>query len=221
MLQLPREAPPQSAEADALDARSLMATTIRQQRKLLVGLTVAVVALALAIAGLAPLKQEKPYVIEVNKTTGEVSVPPQQSAEAYSPSEDALLFFARRWLRALLSIQPQLNAANEAMALSMLRGDAAISKHKQYRAGDKTFERIAREPALVRDVTVNSISLVPGNARNIVANVTLTTSSRVGTQTEKYLVTIFYELLPPQSRQDRELHPIGFYITDFTLTQQQ
>ena len=221
MLQLPREAPPSQVQADALDARKIMSEMIRRQQKLIGGLLVAVVALSLAFAALMPLKQEKPYVIEVNKATGEVSVPAQQSALAYSPSEDSLLFFARRWLRALLSIQPQLNASNEAMALAMLRGDAAISKHKQYRLADKTFERIAREPTLVRDVAVNSISVVPGNGRNIVANVTLTTSSRAGTQTERYLVTMFYELLPPQSRQDRELHPIGFYVTDFTLTAQQ
>jgi type IV secretory pathway component VirB8 len=221
MLKMSRLDPPSRADADALDARSLMAETIRQQRKLMGGLILLALLLAVGFVFMLPLKTSEPYVLEYNKATGEVSVPAQQKAEKFVPGDDSIHYFARRWLRAELSIQPSLNEGNEAISLAMLRGDTALAKHRAFRAEDKTFERIAREPTLVRDVAIDSIASVSGSARSIVANVTLTTSSRLGTQVEKRLVTIYYELLSPRDQRDRELHPIGFYVVDYTMTPQQ
>lgn len=218
---MPRLSPPSRADADALDARALMAETIRHQRKIMSAAILVALLLAIAFIVLLPLKTAEPFVIEYNKVTGEVSVPAQQRAESFVPQDDSIHYFARRWLRSELSIQPALNEGNEAISLSMLRGDTALAKHRAFRQEDKTFERIAREPTLVRDVNVDSISSVSGAARSIVANVTLTTSSRLGTQVERMLVTIYYELLPPRDKRDRELHPIGFYVVDFTMTPQK
>lgn len=221
MIKMPSSQPPSRADADALDARTLMADTIRQQRKMLYGLIVLAVLMAAAFFAMQPLKTSEPYVIQYDKATGAVSVPAQQRAELFVPGDDTIHYFARRWLRAMLTIQPALNEGNEAIALSMQRGDTALAKHRAFRAEDKTFERIAREPTLVRDVSIDSIASVSGASRALVANVTLTTSSRLGTQSEKRLVTIYYELLPPRNARDRELHPVGFYVVDYTMTPQQ
>lgn len=221
MISLPTSTAPTRADADALDARALMSSTISEQRKLILVLGVSICALALGFVVLLPLKTVEPYVIEVNRTTGEVTAPSQQLASKFVPDDDSVYFFARRWMTAFLSIQAQLNERNEGLTLATLRGDAAITKHRSFRVEDQTFTRIAREPSLVRDVTINSISTVSGSTRSLVSNVTLTTSSRAGTEQARYLVTIFYELLPPRNPKDRELHPIGFYVVDFTIAKQQ
>lgn len=209
--------PPSPLETDALDARKLLLSTIRTQYKIIGALVIAVASLSAGYVALLPLKENTPYVIEVNKNTAEVSVPRQQEAVKFSPSEDNVLYFLRQWLKAEFTIQPQLAVQNEALVLSTLRGDVAINKQSDFRARDKTFQRLKQEPTLVRDVTIDSITPVAGGSRSVVANLTLTTTSRGATQVERKLVTVYYEILPPQTKKDRENHPIGLYIIDFRI----
>lgn len=190
---------------------------VRRQNVVIGSLVFAVVVLAFGYVILLPLKESIPYTVEVNKTTGEVSVPKQQEAVKFTPSEDSVLFFVRRWIKAELQIQPQSARENEALATSMLRGDVAINKHRAFRSADATFARLGAEPTLVRDVSIESVAPVAGGSRAIVANITLTTTSRGATVMSKRLVTIYYEILPPKTRTDREQHPIGLYIVDFRI----
>ena len=209
--------PPSRADADALDARSLLSAVIQRQAKTILGLIGAVVALSFAIAAMLPLKEQIPYVVEVNKTTGEVVTPAQQTAEKYNPTDDSINFFIRRWINAEFTIQSQLARQNEAMALSMFRGEVAINKHSDFRAKDQTFGRLANEPTLSRAVSIDSLVPVAGAKRSFVANLTLTTTSRGATVAQRKLLTIYYEILPPKSKEDRMQHPIGLYIVDFSI----
>jgi len=216
-VKLPQLTPPTHADADALDARKLLSDTVAQQRKTIIGLVIAVICLSLGYIGLFPLKERIPYVVEVSKVDGEAAVPRQQEAIKFAPTEASVLFFVRRWIKGELQIQPQLTQENEAMVLQMLRGDAAITKHKAFRAQDKTFARVGAEPTLVRDVVINSITPVAGSAHSLVAQVTLTTTSRTGTTVEGKLVTVFYQIFSPKTVKDVENQPIGLYITDFRI----
>jgi type IV secretory pathway component VirB8 len=217
MLKMPSSPPPTRAQDDVLDARQVMLSTIASQRQIIIGLVAVAVMLGAAIGVMMPLKEAIPYVIEVQKTSGEVYTPQQQEAIKFVPTEDNLLFFARRWLTAFFSIHPQLTQGNEALALSMYRGETVVTKHRQNRINDKTYERIAKEPLLTREVTVESLALVPGNKKSIVANVRLKVTSGNRITEERVLVTFYYEILPPLTKRDRELHPIGFYVVDFTI----
>jgi type IV secretory pathway component VirB8 len=205
-----------AAQAE-METRQLLLALNKRLIGVCLALTAALLFLALGYIFLLPLKEVQPYIVEVDKLTGEARSPAQQSAVKFEPGQDSILFFVSRCIKAQFSIHPQLAKDNEALALSCLRGDIAINKHKAFREQDQTFARLATEPTLVRDVSIDSITPIAGAQKAVVANITTTTTSRSGTKVEKTLITSFYEMIPPKTAKDRETHPLGLYIVDFSF----
>lgn len=217
-MKLPQINPPSAKNAD-LDTRQLMQTMFAKQNKMIGGLLAAVIALALALAAAIPLKETKPWVIEQNKLTGEVRVPPQGAVTAFTPSQDNVMFFVRRWIKATWTIQPQLTTSSyQPLALSTLRGKNAIAQYDAMRVNDRVLIKAASDPTLVREVEIESISSVAGAERGVVANLLMRTTSRGQITEERKLLTLYFEILPPKTEVDRDLHPIGLYIVDFKLS---
>lgn len=214
-MQLSRTIPP-NAQAENLSAREIQSKTIGFQRKLLLALGVTQALMALGYAVLLPLKESIPYIVTVDKKTGEANATVGQVATQYEPSEDTVLWFVRRWLTATYSIHPVMSKSIfEPTALSMLRGNNAIGKFKAFRSDDKTADRLAADPTLTREVAIDSITPVAGSTRGVVATLTLTTASRGEITTRRILVTVFYEIIKSTEAADRISHPIGLFIVDF------
>lgn len=217
-MKLPGLVPPPSAQNVELQSRELLLGIIKRQNKQLLGMFVVIGAMALALSALLPLKEVRPFVVRDNPKTGEVSVPPQTAVTQFTPSQDNIMFFVRRWVVAAFSIQPQLTTTSyQPLALSGLRGKNAIAQYEAMRASDKALERMSIDPTLVREVEILSISPVAGSERGVVANLLLRTTFKGQITEERKLLTLYYEILPPKSEDDRRVHPIGLYIVDFKL----
>ena len=210
-------APPSSAPDEELDTRQMMAVAIGRTTRVAIISSVAAVFCSLALFMLMPLKKSVPYVVQVNKTTGEVTVP-QSTSTVFVPSWANKAFFLRRWLKDLLTINRYLTVQiDDPRAQAFIRGSNAIAEYNAFRQEDQTFARLAADPTLVRNVRIVSMDPVANTANGVVAQVSLTTIDHGRVSKQSLLVTLYFVLLPPTSRKEMEHNPLGIYITDFKI----
>jgi type IV secretory pathway component VirB8 len=211
--------PPNKLPDGELDTRKGYAHALGSMSKVAMATSVAAVCVSLAMMFMMPLKREVPYVVQVNKTTGEVTVPPNQVAEAFNPTWANEAFFLRRWLVDLFTINRYLTVqVYDPRAQAFLRGQNAIAEYQSFRAEDQTFERLVKDPTLIRNVSVDDLTPVAGTRNGAVASVTLTTISGGQTTTQKLLVTLYFALISSTDRAEIDQDPIGIYITDFKIS---
>ena len=211
--------PPSSASAEEFSTRELLVSTNRRMQKAVLVSSLSAAAACLALFAAMPLKRTIPYVIEVNKTTGEVTAPAQQSAEQYTPTWATESFFVRRWITDLLTINNYtFVSVNDPRAQEFLRGSTAIAEFKAFRQQDDTYAQLAKDPGMVRTVKINDFTPVAGVKNAAVANVELTTIKGGQTIVSHKLITVYWTILPPQDPKDIQRNPIGIYITDFKLS---
>ncbi len=211
--------PPIPAKDDEFNTRELLLKLNRRLSSVAVAVGGGVIVLSLTIFVMMPLKRSVPYVVHVNNETGEVFVPQQQVVTQFTPSWANEAFFLRRWLSDLFTINQYLTVQrDDPRAREFIRGRNAIAEYKQFREEDQTFDRLAKDPTLVRDVRVTALTPIAGTKNGAVAEVTLTTRSGGQTTVEHKLVTMYFVLLTPTDQQEIIRNPIGIYITDFKIT---
>lgn len=207
--------PPTSVREEEFDTRQMLLNVNRRMQMAVVISAAATAAAAGSLFFLMPLKQTVPYVIEVNKTTGQVTSPAQQTAAAYSPEWNVKMFFVREWVRNLLSVNPYTFKMTDPAAQFYLRGNNAIAEFRQFRAEDGTYQKLVDHPNMVRNVDIQQVTPVAGTQNGIVARVRTTTISAGSTTTADWLLTIYWTYIPPASPQDVDKNPAGLWITDF------
>lgn len=203
---------------DELGTRELLLTLNKRLAVVAVAGGTGIIAMATLFFFLLPLKEIKPYIVEVDKGTGAAYVPPQSEAVLYRPRFDTISFFLRRFVQDAYTIN-QYNTIQvlDPRAREYLRGNTAISEYADFLKKDQKFERMAKDPSLVRDVAFGSVTPVAGTNNGVIIEVKLTTRSASGTQEERRLVTLYYEIFPPETRRDVEINPIGIFVTDFKI----
>jgi type IV secretory pathway component VirB8 len=214
--QMPK--PPIPVKDEELGTRELVLTLNKRLAVATVSSGLAVLGLSIVILALFPLKETKPYVIEVARD-GAAYVPPQQEASAYKPKFDTVSFFIRRWISDAFTINQYGTVQTlDPRARRFLRGATAIGEYKDFVAADGKFTKMAEDPSLVRDVEVVNIIPVAGTNNGVVADVKLTTRSGGTVHEEHRMVTIYYEFFSLTDRKDIEENPIGIFITDFKVS---
>lgn len=211
--------PPIPAKDDEFNTRELLLKLNKRLSSIAVVVGGGVVVLALTIFVMMPLKKSIPFVVHVDNATGEVSVPQQQVMAQFTPTWANEAFFLRRWLSDLFTINQYLTVQQyDPRAREFIRGQNAIAEYAQFRAEDQTFDRLAKDPTLVRDVRVTALTPIAGTKNGAVAEVTLTTRSGGQVKIEHKLVTLYFVVLNPTDPQEIVRNPIGIYITDFKIT---
>jgi type IV secretory pathway component VirB8 len=212
---------PTDVRDEEYNTRQMLLNVNRRMQVATVSAALAALAACGALVMLMPLKQTVPYVVNVNRTTGEVTVPQQQSWEKFDPDWMTVSFFLRRWVSDLFTINRYLTAQiTDPRAQEFLRGTNAIAEFKEFRAQDQTYLRLAQDPTLVRNVTVKSITPIAGTKNGALADVELTTISGGVSKVEHRLVTLYWIILKPDNPKDAEQNPLGIYITDFRVSGQ-
>lgn len=212
-------ASPASASDEDLNTRKLMQYVSRSLIKISVMSSACAVVAVVTLLMVLPLKQSVPYEVEVNKNTGEVSIPANQMAVKFTPQWVNSAFFLRRWVEDLFTINQYLTVSiDDPRAQEFLRGDNAIAEYKAFRDSDKTFDRLAANPSLVRSVDVESITPVAGTKNGAIAQVQLTTHNGGITKVEDVIVTIYYVFLPTQDQASLRKNPISIFVTDFKIS---
>lgn len=202
---------------EALGTRELLLTLNKRLAMAVIASAVASVFMAGVVVAMFPLKENVPYIIEVAKD-GSASVPPQTEAAKYNPQFDTIAFFMRRWVQDAFTINQYSTVQMlDPRARLFLRGANAIGAYTDFLKADGKFETMAQDPTLTRDVEVLTITPVAGVENGLVADIKLVTRRGDDTKEERRLVTIYYEIFPPDNRKDVEANPIGIFVTDFKV----
>jgi type IV secretory pathway component VirB8 len=202
---------------EALGTRELVLTLNKRLAVAVVASATASVAIAAVLFLLFPLKEVKPYIVEVAKD-GSAYVPPQAEATEYKPQKATIEFFLRRWVTDAFTINQYSTVQTlDPRARMFLRGANAIAAYKDFLAADGKFELMAKDPTLVRDVEILGMTPIAGTPNGMVIDAKLVTRSHGSVKEERRLVTVYYEFFRPESRKDVEVNPIGIFITDFKV----
>lgn len=178
---------------------------------------VAVVALLLAmlsvgaVMGLTPLKEVAPYVIEVNPGTGLVNKPIE--VLKITPNIAVIKAELAKWAEAVYTIDPI--RTNDLFKYANVRSRGkAIAQFAEFRVRERVFERLQKEPGLVREVQVSSVDA----SQKGVAFIFLKTVERTGNQAadesriKRYRLTVHYQLDPPNQEAELLANPLGMYV---------
>ncbi len=184
---------------------------------LLLGSVMANIALGVSVASMMPLKERVPYFVSSDRDTGLVQVS-TTVAQKFTPTEQNIKYFAAKFVRDLLTIDPYRTRVEFLpVAKTMVLGKAK-TEFNAFLTADNTFERMEKDPSLVRNVELRRITILPNTENVVTAIVKLTTMSNGGVmKSETKAVTLHYALEPVTSDSEAIRNPIGFYVTQFTI----
>lgn len=199
----------------ALEGREKAA---RGRNTLLIGGLAAIALVeAVTIMQMLPLKERVPYFVEVERATGRV-VQSDQAARSFVPDENNRRYFVKEWVQSMFMIdQARTKEYLLPRARAMVRGKA-INQYENWLNEDKTILRMVESPDLSRAVEVRSISFLPGAENVAMVRVLFHTEDKNTPKvTEGRVVTIHYEMVPPQTDEEILRNPIGLLITEFNV----
>ncbi len=212
---------PVSAADEEFSTRTILANVNSKMTKVAMMSTAASLGMVVVLFMFLPLKKSIPYIVQVNKTTGEVNVPAAQLSTVFTPTWANSSYFIRRWVTDMFTINQYLTAKiSDPRAQLYIRGQNAISEYKAFRNSDQTFERLVSNPGLTRDVQVLNLTPTAGTENGAVAQVLLTTHDNGKQTSVTKLITLYWVLLPSTDPADLTINPIGLYITDFKISSQ-
>lgn len=173
--------------------------------------------LGLALYNLTPLKTVVPYMVKVDSEVGAVAQ--VASAANFKPDASVKSYFLSQWVEQVMTLDPYQTQKNIKKAYSVTR-DKANAEFTELLNTDKPIERLVGDQALTRVVKVNSVN--PGSSDGI-AFVRITTEERSGpgaVKTKRYVFTIHYAIVPPQTEEEIRINPIGMFITHFVRSEE-
>jgi len=182
------------------------------------------IAVALAsiasVAAIFPLKEVRPWVVEVNPASGVVNKPVQ--IDRIDPNTAVVKSELARWAEAVYAIDPL--RSGEALRWANARSaDKAVAQFAEFRARERIYERMRSEPDMVREAKVVAVDV----SRKGTAFIYVVTSERAGTggaesvRSRRMRVTLNYRLLPPTQESDLLANPLGLYVTFFSDSEER
>jgi type IV secretion system protein TrbF len=180
----------------------------------MLSILLAITAMA-AVSVLMPLKEVRPWVVEINPETGIVNRPVQ--VERIDPNLAVVKAELARWVEAVYTLDPL--RTSELMRWANSRAaDKAVAQFTEFRARERVFERIRNEKDLAREVKVTAVD---ASARGT-AFIFITTTERVGSSApsadriKRFRVTLNYRLTPATQEAELLANPLGILVTYFS-----
>lgn len=209
-------------QAESRFAEIYGSAMVSANRSFLVAFGCILLALA-SVASLAtifPLKEVRPWVVEVNPTTGVVNKPVQ--IDRVDPNTAVIKSELARWAEAVYMLDPL--RSSEALRWANARtADKAVVQFAEFRSREKIYERMRSEPDMVREAKVAAVDV----SRKGTAFIYVTTTERVGAgaplpeKMKRTRVTLNYRLVPPSQEADLLANPLGLYVTFFSDTEER
>jgi type IV secretory pathway component VirB8 len=167
--------------------------------------------LCFVLLTMLPLKKTEVFIVETNAEKVLVAKP--FKAEEFKPDARFVKAEATTDVRNLMTIDPYLTRGNFEKAMER-SNDKAVAKVKEIIVTDQPFERLAKQPGLVREVNVSSVDTSqPG-----LIFVTATTNERLNTNApiaENWRFTLHYKTSPPESEAELMNNPLGIRFVYF------
>lgn len=164
-----------------------------------------------------PLKTVVPYVIKV-ADNGSV-IARNAATSDFVAGEKEISYFMVEWTKNLMTLDRQLTERNLKAAMRRTSG-VASSQLSKFVTDTKPFIALSEMPDLVRTV---DIITMPAEIANKVMMLRIETVARNAKEvlvTKRYQLTLHYALAPPKTEQEIMDNPIGFFITDFKLSEE-
>lgn len=191
-----------------------------------VALSVVVVALVVAIAGMLPLKSIQPWVIKVDDTRGTVVVDKGAAGpvSSYTPGRAVLERELFEFVHQLWSINadyPSMTKEGHAAAYSRTR-DRAIQEFRDFIDKEKVYTRVKAEPGLIRSVVRKSVAFrsEQGIAHVRFSTVERTRDNHDGVQRE-WIMLVQFAQRPQTNEAQLEKNPLGLFITHFEFNEER
>ncbi|TWO71438.1 type IV secretion system protein [Caenimonas sedimenti] len=195
---------------------------VNEARFFMIALAAVVLALACVgtVASVMPLKEIRPWFVEVNPITGVVNKPVE--IQRVDPNLAVVKAELARWAEAVYAIDP-IRSRDSLRWANLRTAEKAVGQFAEFRTRERIFERIQREPDLVREVRVTAVDV----SQRGTAFIFLQTAERVGPtsptpdKVKRFRVTLNYSLVPAKQELDLLSNPLGLFVTFFADTEER
>ncbi len=177
---------------------------------------IAFISVVVALIRLMPLNRVEPYVVHVDRLTGEARAS-RSSAQAYKPGEREKQYFIVRYVRGLLAIDRNTVAQALEEVYRNSRGKA-IDEFTEYVKATKPIVRARTEADLVRTVEIKSYS--PLNEQSAIVRVeTIERGLNKAPVRKSLVITVHFAIDPPKTESEIMANPIGLFVTHFAINE--
>ncbi|MEG7664990.1 type IV secretion system protein [Hafnia paralvei] len=193
--------------------------TIRLFRNTTIFLGCCTIALAIGIAGLAPLKSVKPFLLRVDNATGAVDVlePYDQKNSTYEEIE------TRYWLARLVENREgyEWNAIQTMyQTVELMSNNAVFSEYKNYILGEYSpVKKLGKSQKM--QVKVNAITLLDNETAQIRFTKAITEldgSPAQGYTPAKWIATVKFDFKKKiKTEEQRLVNPLGFEAISYRV----
>jgi len=169
-----------------------------------------------AVAALAPLKRVEPFVIQVDRTSGETSiVPGLRGTNPMTYDVSVKRYFLSRYVKDREGWIPL--AENEQIhAVLLMSGDEEKRRFTEYfsRANPASPQNVFKDTPMAK-VDIRSISFINDNVAEV--HFARTVYPHVGQPlVSNYVATLTYAITDrPQLERDLAVNPIGFTVSNY------
>lgn len=215
---LSERAPPSvSSKASNAWYERFAAPKLQRNRLFVVTMSVIVlcVIMGIALIRLIPLKTVVPVLVNEH-AGGRVSVHTIQINGAFTPTSASIDYFAAIWTKDLLSLSGGLTEKQLAHAYRLTRGNAT-DEFKSFINAHDPLGTLKEYPNRTKTVSVQSISPVKGNILVIRVHTSTLDVPNHYSKSQNLIVTVTYQINPPNRAKEILKNPIGFYVTDFQI----
>lgn len=180
-----------------------------------VGCVLLALASVASVATIFPLKEVRPWVVEVNPQSGVVNKPVQ--IERIDPNMGVIKSELARWVEAVYMIDP-LRTQDSLRWANARAADKGVQQFAEFRARERIYERMRSEPEMMREARVTAVDV----SRKGTAFIYVTTTERVAAaaptpdKIKRVRVTLNYVLVPPTTEVALLANPLGLYVTFFS-----
>lgn len=176
----------------------------------------AFMALVGTLMYMMPLTRVEPWVIQVEKLTGEVRTTPA-AAQAYKPGAAERQYFIVRWVRGLLELDPNTTEKALTEVYENCRGKA-IDEFSDFVNKTKPIVRVRTETGLTRTVEIKSYT--PLNDQSSLIRVVIEERAlNKAVIRRSFVIAVHYAIDPPDTEVKIMKNPIGMFITHFAINE--
>lgn len=176
-----------------------------------------VVIMAIALAGLTPLKEVVPYEIVFEQSTGETTARPIKT-KTFEPDSIQKRYFIARWVKQVMALDPFTTERDLSEAYSLVRGKA-IPEFTEFLKLTQPVTRIKQDQSLTRTVEISSVQFLAEN----MAQVRVVTQERTASTdplVKRFILTIHFVIEPPMTEPEMYKNPIGLRVTHFAISEE-
>jgi len=171
---------------------------------------------AFAIASIAPIKSVVPYVIEVDRTTGEANVLKQYTGEIQKLSIEEVLskYWINRYLIARESFSPKTDMEENYNTVRYLSEGKALDNYAKRFADDNPENPFKKYADGRVTVEVKSISFLRKDTATIRYELVQTSTDK---ETRSHWIDVinYHYTNMPSDESQRLTNPLGFKVTEF------